>query len=87
MSIAGQVGQAIDASSTRERARGVRTRVADCSGNRPPSEEQSSDRRLALRLQARSVGDEAAGRALDESVNRILSIAAVHDLLDDGARG
>jgi two-component sensor histidine kinase/putative methionine-R-sulfoxide reductase with GAF domain len=34
-----------------------------------------------LRLQARSLGDEAAGRALDESVHRILSIAAVHDLL------
>ena len=33
-----------------------------------------------LRLQARTLEDEPAQRALDESVNRILSIAAVHDL-------
>ncbi len=34
-----------------------------------------------LRLQAGATGDEDAARALNESVNRILSIAAVHDLL------
>ena len=34
-----------------------------------------------LRLQAGATGDEDAARALHESVNRILSIAAVHDLL------
>jgi two-component sensor histidine kinase len=34
-----------------------------------------------LRLQARAIDDPAAERALDESVHRILSIAAVHDLL------
>ena len=33
-----------------------------------------------LRLQARTLEDEPAQRALEESVNRILSIAAVHDL-------
>ena len=33
-----------------------------------------------LRLQAQALEDEPAQRALDESVNRILSIAAVHDL-------
>jgi two-component system, sensor histidine kinase PdtaS len=35
-----------------------------------------------LRLQLRSVGDDgAAGKALSDSINRVLSIAAVHDLL------
>jgi two-component system, sensor histidine kinase PdtaS len=34
-----------------------------------------------LRLQARSIDDDRAERALEESVNRILSIAAVHDVL------
>ena len=34
-----------------------------------------------LRLQARSIDDAHAERALEESVNRILSIAAVHDVL------
>jgi two-component sensor histidine kinase len=34
-----------------------------------------------LRLQAASAGDEQAAKALRESVNRVLSIAAVHDLL------
>ena len=36
-----------------------------------------------LRLQARSLDNEQAEKALSESVNRILSIAAVHDLLTE----
>jgi two-component sensor histidine kinase len=81
--IAGQVGQAIENAKLYERTRARLSELESLAVQETHHRVKNNLQTVAslLRLQARSLGDEAAGRALDESVNRILSIAAVHDLL------
>jgi two-component sensor histidine kinase len=81
--IAGQVGQAIENAKLYERTRARVSELESLTVQEIHHRVKNNLQTVAslLRLQARALGDEAAGRALDESVNRILSIAAVHDLL------
>jgi two-component sensor histidine kinase/putative methionine-R-sulfoxide reductase with GAF domain len=81
--IAGQVGQAIENAKLYERTRARVSELESLTVQEIHHRVKNNLQTVAslLRLQARSLGDEAAGRALDESVHRILSIAAVHDLL------
>jgi two-component sensor histidine kinase/putative methionine-R-sulfoxide reductase with GAF domain len=81
--IAGQVGQAIENAKLYEQTRARVSELESLAVQEIHHRVKNNLQTVAslLRLQARSLGDEAAGRALDESVNRILSIAAVHDLL------
>ncbi len=81
--IAGQVGQAIENAKLYEQTRARVSELESLAVAEIHHRVKNNLQTVAslLRLQARSLGDEAAGRALDESVNRILSIAAVHDLL------
>jgi two-component sensor histidine kinase/putative methionine-R-sulfoxide reductase with GAF domain len=81
--IARQVGQAIENAKVYEK---TTTRVTELESLAMAEIHHRVKNNLQtvaslLRLQARSLGDERARRALDESVNRIFAIAAVHDLL------
>jgi two-component system, sensor histidine kinase PdtaS len=81
--IAGQVGQAIENAKLYERSQRRVTELESLTVREIHHRVKNNLQTVAslLRLQARAVADEPARKALNESVNRILSIAAVHDLL------
>src|SRR6185503_12924143 len=81
--IAGQVGQAIENAKLYERAQRRVSELESLAVQEIHHRVKNNLQTVAslLRLQARSLDNEQAGKALSESVNRILSIAAVHDLL------
>jgi two-component sensor histidine kinase/putative methionine-R-sulfoxide reductase with GAF domain len=81
--IAQQVGQAIENAKLYERTRERVSELESLAVQEIHHRVKNNLQTVAslLRLQARAIGNESAARALDESVNRILSIAAVHDLL------
>ena len=83
--IAGQVGQAIENATLYERSQRRVSELETLAVAEIHHRVKNNLQTVAslLRLQARSVGDETAARALHESVNRILSIAAVHELLTE----
>ncbi|HEY0387095.1 MAG TPA: histidine kinase dimerization/phosphoacceptor domain -containing protein [Gaiellales bacterium] len=86
--IAGQVGQAIENAKLYEQTRARVSELESLAVQEIHHRVKNNLQTVAslLRLQARSLANDAAGRALDESVNRILSIAAVHDLLTTAHR-
>jgi len=81
--IAGQVGQAVENAKlyakTSARVSELESLTVQEINHRVKNNLQTVA--SLLRLQARSLDDDRAERALEESVNRILSIAAVHDVL------
>ena len=81
--IAGQVGQAIENAKLYEQTRARVSELESLAVQEIHHRVKNNLQTVAslLRLQARAIDDPAAERALDESVHRILSIAAVHDLL------
>jgi two-component sensor histidine kinase/putative methionine-R-sulfoxide reductase with GAF domain len=81
--IAGQVGQAIENAKLYEQAQERVSELESLAVQEIHHRVKNNLQTVAslLRLQARALEDDSAGRALEESVNRILSIAAVHDLL------
>ena len=80
--IAGQVGQAIENAKLYDRLQRRVSELESLTVREIHHRVKNNLQTVAslLRLQARTLEDEPAQRALDESVNRILSIAAVHDL-------
>ena len=85
--IAGQVGQAIENAKLYEQTRARVSELESLAVQEIHHRVKNNLQTVAslLRLQARAIDDPAAERALEESVHRILSIAAVHDLLTDRA--
>ena len=83
--IAGQVGQAIENAKLYERAQRRVSELESLAVQEIHHRVKNNLQTVAslLRLQARSLDNEQAEKALSESVNRILSIAAVHDLLTE----
>jgi response regulator NasT len=81
--IAGQVGQAIENAKLYEQTRARVSELESLAVQEIHHRVKNNLQTVAslLRLQARAIDDPAAERALEESVHRILSIAAVHDLL------
>src|SRR3954452_3596830 len=81
--IAGQVGQAIENAKLYERAQQRVSELESLAVQEIHHRVKNNLQTVAslLRLQARALDNEQAQKALAESVNRILSIAAVHDLL------
>jgi two-component sensor histidine kinase len=81
--IAGQVGQAIENAKLYQRSQRRVSELESLALREIHHRIKNNLQTVAslLRLQARAVGDTPSRRALDESVDRILSIAAVHDLL------
>jgi two-component sensor histidine kinase/putative methionine-R-sulfoxide reductase with GAF domain len=81
--IAGQVGQAIENAKLYEQTRARVSELESLAVQEIHHRVKNNLQTVAslLRLQARALDDQGAERALEESVNRILSIAAVHDLL------
>ncbi len=80
--IAGQVGQAIENAKLYDRLQRRVSELESLTVREIHHRVKNNLQTVAslLRLQARTLEDEPAQRALEESVNRILSIAAVHDL-------
>jgi two-component sensor histidine kinase/putative methionine-R-sulfoxide reductase with GAF domain len=83
--IAGQVGQAIENAKLYERAQQRVSELESLAVQEIHHRVKNNLQTVAslLRLQARALDNEQAQKALAESVNRILSIAAVHDLLTE----
>ena len=83
--IAGQVGQAIENAKLYERAQRRVSELESLAVQEIHHRVKNNLQTVAslLRLQARSLDNQQAEKALSESVNRILSIAAVHDLLTE----
>src|SRR3954452_18458511 len=81
--IAGQGGQAIENAKLYERAQQRVSELESLAVQEIHHRVKNNLQTVAslLRLQARAIDDPAAERALEESVHRILSIAAVNDLL------
>ncbi len=80
--IAGQVGQAIENAKLYERSQRRVSELESLTVREIHHRVKNNLQTVAslLRLQAATLDDEASRRALEESVNRILSIAAVHDM-------
>jgi two-component sensor histidine kinase len=81
--IAGQVGQAIENAKLYDRAQRRVSELESLALREIHHRIKNNLQTVAslLRLQARALGEGPSRRPLDESVDRILSIAAVHDLL------
>jgi two-component system, sensor histidine kinase PdtaS len=81
--IAGQVGGAIENAKLYEQTRARVSELESLAVQEIHHRVKNNLQTVAslLRLQAAALGDAGAQRALEEGVNRILSIAAVHDLL------
>src|SRR6478735_6681850 len=81
--IAGQVGQAIENAKLYDRLQRRVSELESLAVQEIHHRVKNNLQTVAslLRLQARALDDPAAERAPEESVHRILSIAAVHDLL------
>jgi two-component sensor histidine kinase/putative methionine-R-sulfoxide reductase with GAF domain len=81
--IAGQVGQAIENAKLYAKTTARVSELESLTVQEIHHRVKNNLQTVAsfLRQQARAIGDAGAERALDESVNRILAIAAVHDLL------
>jgi two-component sensor histidine kinase len=81
--IAGQVGQAIENAKLYQRSQRRVSELESLALREIHHRIKNNLQMVAslLRLQAGAVGDATSRRALEESVDRILSIAAVHDLL------
>ncbi len=81
--IAGQVGQAIENAKLYDRAQRRLSELESLAMREIHHRIKNNLQTVAslLRLQARALADGPSRRPLEESVDRILSIAAVHDLL------